>query len=158
MIHDRTIRMLELDLEYLHKTIDKFDNQRFTIRNWSVTVGGALLALAVGRKSFIIPLVGLLMVCLFAYLEIVYTNMQVRIQNRCTEVCSHLLRAVQDDPHAVSDQYKFGIREALGTEPLRWRQFPGLIHLIRPRPELYVFYLGLAVAMLVSAAIIWSIN
>ncbi|MEV7045014.1 hypothetical protein [Amycolatopsis sp. NPDC051061] len=35
--NDRITRTLELDLEYLHRTIDKFDNQRFTIRSWSIT-------------------------------------------------------------------------------------------------------------------------
>ena len=44
---DRVVRLLELDLEYLHRAIDKFDNQRFAIRNWTVTASGALLALAV---------------------------------------------------------------------------------------------------------------
>jgi len=59
---DRMARLLELDLEYLHRTIDKFDNQRFAIKSWAVTTSGALLALAVSTRNSAVALVGLFVV------------------------------------------------------------------------------------------------
>jgi hypothetical protein len=53
------MHLLEFELELLQKTLDKFDNARFTIKNWAVTLTGALLALSVNaKKDFRIALVG----------------------------------------------------------------------------------------------------
>lgn len=85
MSEDRMVRLLELDLEHLHRTIDKFDNQRFAIRSWTVTTGGALLALSVSARNAGVPIVGLFIVAFFAYLEIVYMDMQVRVMSDAPE-------------------------------------------------------------------------
>ncbi len=140
-----------LDLEYLNKTIDKFDAQRFSIRNWSVTATGALLAVAVSQKSAVMPVVAVLLVAFFAYLEVIYTGMQVKVQDRCTEVCALLVQATREDRDLIEPDFGFGIRRALGTHPIRWADFPGLI---RPRPELYLFYFGLVVVALASTLLI----
>jgi hypothetical protein len=149
---DRIIRLLELDLEYLHRTIDKFDNQRFSIRSWTVTMGGALLALAVSAKNVGVPIVGLFAVAFFAYLEIVYMDMQVRVMARSTRV-GQLLHSLVSDPSTLPDgDYEFGISAALGKDPFRWANVPNIL---RSRPESYMFYLGLMAAMILSAVLIW---
>jgi hypothetical protein len=149
---DRIVRLLELDLEYLHRTIDKFDNQRFAIRNWTVTAGGALLALAVSTRNASVPIVGLLVVAFFAYLEIVYMDMQVRVQGQCTRVGQFLHSSISDPSTLPDDDYAFGIRAALGKDPFRWTKVPGIL---ATRPELYMFYLGLMAAMILSVVLIW---
>lgn len=148
---ERMVRLLELDLEYLHRTIDKFDNQRFAIRSWAVTTGGALLALAVGARNAAIPIVGLLVVIFFSYLEIVYMDMQVSVMRRCTKV-GQMLHLLASSPSALpDDDYAFGIRAALGKEPFRWANVPNILS---TRPELYMFYLGLMVAMILSSILL----
>jgi len=149
---DRITRLLELDLEYLQRTIDKFDNQRFSIRSWTVTTGGALLALAVSAKNAGVPIVGLFAVVFFAYLEVVYMDMQVRVMARSTQV-GQLLHSLVSDPSTLpDDDYEFGIRVALGEDPFRWVNVPNIL---RGRPEIYMFYLGLMAAMVLAAVLIW---
>jgi len=150
---DRIVRLLELDLEYLQRTIDKFDNQRFSIRSWTITTGGALLALAVGAKNSGIPIVGLFVVTFFAYLEIVYMDMQVRVMVRSTRVGQLLHSSVSNPPMLPNEDYVFGVREALGKDPFRWANVPNIL---ANRPELYMFYLGLMAAMIVSTILIWA--
>ena len=146
------VRLLELDLEYLHRTIDKFDNQRFSIRSWTVTTSGALLALAISARNASFPIVGLFVVAFFTYLEIVYMDMQVRVMRRCTRV-GQLLHSSACDPSTLpDDDYAFGIEAALGTDPFRWANVPNIL---ATRPELYMFYLGLMAAMILSAVLIW---
>jgi hypothetical protein len=138
------VRLLELDLEYLHRTIDKFDNQRFAMKSWTVTTSGALLALAVSTKNTGIPIVGLLVVGFFAYLEIVYMDMQVRAMDRCTIVGNRLSATMLDPSTLPDNNYAFGVREAFGKGPFRWASVPGIL---KTRPELYMFYSGLVVVM-----------
>lgn len=152
MSEDRIVRLLELDLEYLHRTIDKFDNQRFAIRNWTVTGSGALFALAVSARNASAPIVGLLVVAFFVYLEIVYMDIQVRVQGRCTRVGQFLHSSVSDPSTLPDDDYAFGIRAALGKDPFRWAKVPGIL---ATRPELYMFYLGPMAAMILSVVLIW---
>jgi len=149
------VRIFELDLEYLHRTIDKLDNQRFTIRNWSVTTGGALLALAVTARNGVIPTAGLFVILFFAYLEIVYMDMQVRVMKRCTRVGELLQLSVSDPSRSLEKDYAFGIRAALGADPFRWTNVP---EIVASRPELYVFYLGLMTVMCLSAVLIWLLR
>lgn len=155
MSDDRMVRLLELDLEYLQRTIDKFDNQRFAIRSWTVTTGGALVALAVSARNAGVPIVGLFVVAFFDYLEIVYMDMQVRLMSRCTRVGQLLHSSVSDPPTLPDDDYVFGIKAAFGKDPFRWASVPSIL---ATRPELYMFYLGLMAAMILSGVLIWVIR
>lgn len=152
MSEDRMVRLLELDLEYLHRTIDKFDNQRFAIRSWTVTTGGALLALAVGARNAGIPFIGLFAVAFFSYLEIVYMDMQVRVMRQCTRVGQLLHSSVSDPSTLPDDDYAFGVSEAFGKNPFQWANVPNIL---ATRPELYMFYVGLMAAMILSAVLFW---
>ena len=74
----RQIHLMEIEAESLHRALDKFDNSRFTIKNWAVTSTGALLALSVNAKNAGIALVGFAIVPLFAYMEILRVIQAVR--------------------------------------------------------------------------------
>jgi hypothetical protein len=149
--NDRIVQMLELDLDYLQRTVDKFDNQRFTIRSWSVTASGALLALAVTAKNGLIPAIGLFVVLLFAYLEVVYMDMQVRVMDRCTEIGKLLQSLMLRSATTIEGGYTFGIRAAFGAEPFKWSR---IRRVISDRPEIYMFYIGLTVIMSISPLLI----
>lgn len=153
--NDRIVRVLELDLEYLHRTVDKFDNQRFTIRSWSITTSGALLALAVTAKNGWVPAIGFFVVLFFAYLEVVYMDMQVRVTSRCTEIGVLLQSAMLNSMTVLDEEYKFGVKAAFGPDPFRWSK---VRRILSSRPELYMFYIGLAVIMLISALLIWVLR
>lgn len=152
---DRTLRLLELDLEYLHRAIDKFDNQRFAIKSWVVTTSGALLALGVSGRNPGIPVVGMFVVIFFAYLELVYMDMQVRAMKRSASVGQLLKSATFDSSKFSSDDYDFGIRAALGNDPFRWSRVPSIL---ATRPELYMFYLGLLAAMALTTVLLWLVR
>jgi uncharacterized membrane protein len=87
-------RLLEIEFEYLEKSPDKFDNSRFTIKNWSVTTAGALLALTITSGKASVALVGVGAVTVFAYLETLYIYVQdqvaarVRLIERFLDQCS----------------------------------------------------------------------
>jgi hypothetical protein len=153
--NDRITRTLELDLEYLHRTIDKFDNQRFTIRSWSITTSGALLALAVTAKNGWVPAVGFFVVLFFAYLEIVYMDMQARVMRRCTEIGALFQSSMLHSLTTLDEGYTFGIKAAFGPEPFRWSR---VRYILSSRPELYMFYIGLAAIMSISTLLIWLLK
>ena len=79
-------------------------------------------------------------------------DMQVRVQGRCTGVGQFLHSSVSDPSTLPDDDYTFGIRAALGKDPFRWATVPGVL---ATRPELYMFYLGLMAAMILSIVVIW---
>jgi hypothetical protein len=93
----------------------------------------------------------LFVVAFFTYLEIVYMDMQVRVMRRCTKVGQLLHSSVCDPSTLPDDDYAFGIRAALGTDPFRWANVPKIL---ATRPELYMFYLGLMAAMILSSVLI----
>jgi hypothetical protein len=59
--------LLKLDYERVQAVIDKFDSQIFAIRNWAVTMTGALAALAVTVEEPLVLLVGLAPPLFFAF-------------------------------------------------------------------------------------------
>jgi hypothetical protein len=102
-----------------------------------------------------VPIVGLFVVAFFAYLEIVYMDMQVRLMSRCTRVGQLLHSSVSDPLTLPDDDYVFGIKAAFGKDPFRWASVPSIL---ATRPELYMFYLGLMAAMILSGVLIWMIR
>lgn len=78
-------------------------------------------------------------------------DMQVRVMGRCTRVGQLLHSSVSDPSTLPDDDYAFGIEAALGKDPFRWANVPSIL---ATRPELYMFYLGLMAAMVLSAVLI----
>ena len=46
-----TLRLLEVEYQRLQAEIDKFDEQRFKVKSWSIAAAGALVALGINNKQ-----------------------------------------------------------------------------------------------------------
>ena len=146
----RQMHLLEFELDSLQKDLDKFDNSRFTIKSWAVTVTGALLALSVNAKNSGIALIGLVIVPLFAYLELLYMYLQTKVISRA-DCIEHLLNSTMwaDGPLA-EDKYRFGTGQAFKGK----YEIKGLLATLRGRPHIYVLYLGLLAATLIDVLVL----
>ena len=146
----RQIRLLELEFEYLQKANDKYDNSRFTIKNWAVTVTAGILALSVNAKNFGVALVGFVIVPLFAYLEVLYMYIGDNVVKRCNEI-EHLLQyAMRTDGVLLEEGYKFGISQAF----IGKFEAKRVLLTIRHRPHIYVLYMGLLAATAIVALVL----
>lgn len=67
--------LMQLEYETLRESIKRFDDQRFKIKGWAITLAGALLAVAVNSEKRL-GFVGAGTVLFFAYLDIVYMTIQ----------------------------------------------------------------------------------
>jgi hypothetical protein len=140
------LHLLEFELESLEKMLDKFDNSRFQIKNWAVTVTGALLALSVNAKDFRIALVGFAIVPLFGYLELLYMYIQTKVILRADIIQSMLDSMMRSGrPLVLDDGYKFGAGQAFKGGKF---DVKGMLATLRGRPHIYVLYLGLLAATL----------
>jgi uncharacterized membrane protein len=149
-MNDDVRRFLELDLEYLHRAIDKFDSQRFAIKNWAITTSGALLALAISSKKGGVPLIGVFTLAFFFYVEMIYMHMQVLIMSRCATV-SAMLQCSMAESYELPRDYTFGVRESFRGARFSFTVIP---QILARRPELYWFYIGQCVIMALSAALL----
>ena len=141
MDESRLMHLLTLDLEYVQKTIERFDNMRFAIKSWTVTTIGAVLVVSVGAKNGAIAFVGVFLVFFFAFMELVYMDMQVRVIWRSRQL-DVLINATSGD---AVDAYKFGMSQVFHGRPFRFKELPPLL---ANRPEIYAFYGGLATVIL----------
>ncbi len=69
-----TLRRLELEYQRLQASIDKFDDQRFKIKSWSLTAAGAFVALSINTKEATLLVAAAVIVPLFASIELMYIN------------------------------------------------------------------------------------
>ncbi|MEV7046617.1 hypothetical protein [Amycolatopsis sp. NPDC051061] len=76
-------------------------------------------------------------VLFFAYLEIVYMDMQARVMRRCTEIGALFNSSMLNSLTTLDEGYTFGIKAAFGPEPFRWST---VRHILSSRPELYVLH------------------
>src|SRR5262249_51890331 len=133
-VRARQIHLLEFELDSLQKALDKFDNSRFTIKNWAVTVTGALLALSVTAKNFGIALVGLAIVPIFAYLELLYMYIQTKVSSRIDNIENLLDWTMRVDGPLPEGEYSFGTSQAFAGK----FEVKGLVATLRGRPHIYV--------------------
>jgi hypothetical protein len=146
----RQIHLMEIEGESLHRALDKFDNSRFTIKNWAVTSTGALLALSVNAKNAGIALVGFAIVPLFAYMEILYMYIQTGLLERISRVEQLLNSTMRDTAPLAGSDYRFGTGQAFeGKFDAR-----GLLATLRGRPHIYVLYLGLLGATVTDVVVL----
>jgi hypothetical protein len=146
------MHLLEFELDSLQKMLDKFDNSRFAIKNWAVTVTGALLALSVNAKDFRIALVGFAIVPLFAYVELLYMYIQTKVNSRLDVIESLLDSMIRNDqPLDLDRGYTFGTGQAFKGEKF---DVKGMLTTLRGRPHIYVLYLGLLAATLIGVLLL----
>jgi hypothetical protein len=55
---DETLRLLEVEYQRLGTTIDKFDEQRFKVKGWTMTAAGALVALGINTRQIALLIAG----------------------------------------------------------------------------------------------------
>jgi hypothetical protein len=63
---------MQLEYETAIESIAKFDEQRGWIKGWTITVAGALLALAVNSHTWSLGVIASAAVVFFAYIDIAY--------------------------------------------------------------------------------------
>jgi hypothetical protein len=146
----RQVRLMEIEAESLHQALDKFDNSRFTIKNWAVTSTGAILALSVNAKSAGIGLIGFAVVPLFAYLEVLYMYIQTGVVDRIDRVEQLLDSTMRDTAPLAQSDYRFGTSQAFAGK----FDFRGLLATLRGRPHIYALYLGLLAATTVDVLVL----
>jgi uncharacterized membrane protein len=98
------------EYEYHRTGIDKFDGQRLQIRNWSITVSGALLAVAFSAKVVFIAYGSVLVALLFFFLEAIYMQIQHDVMQRSNHIetlINHHRRTGQ-----LQEPYEFGVSYA----------------------------------------------
>ena len=103
-------KLILVEYEYLQKAVDKFDGQRFQLRNWCVLIIGAILALAFQSHSR--PVAGLAVgsVLFFTLSEGLYISMQRAVINRANDLEKVIRELLAGDGAPVP--YMFGISQA----------------------------------------------
>jgi hypothetical protein len=134
-------RLMQLEYSTAQASIANVDGQRFRIKEWAVTVAGALLALAVNSHSWSLGVIATTAVLFFAYIDIMYMEIQQRVINRSNDL-EKCMEAVRRGDLAAADSYTFGIGGVFfGRHP--WRELPSRL---RERPQMIVFYIGLTLS------------
>jgi non-ribosomal peptide synthetase component E (peptide arylation enzyme) len=143
---NETFRLLELEYARLQESIDKFDDNRFKIKGWSITIAGALVALGVNTNEEVqLFIVAALLVLFFAFMESLYMSMQAQVIDRSNEIEELLELARREGIVAAHDSYIFGIGKVFKRRHTFRR--------LRQRPHLVMFYSGM-IAVLTCGAII----
>jgi hypothetical protein len=140
----RAIELLKLDHEVVRTVIDKFDSQIFTIRNWAVTMTGAIAALAVTVEEPLVLLVGLAPPIFFAFLELRYKSYSDEAISR-GHYLEEQIQRVALEGKMPDPGYQFGMRGQIHRPELRQMAR----RLIRGRAT-PVFYGGLVFIVLVG--------
>jgi hypothetical protein len=98
------------EYEYHQTGIDKLDEQRLQIRNWSITVSGALLAVAFSAKVALIAYGSVLVALLFFFLEAIYLSIEhgvIERSNFIETLINHYRRTGK-----LREPYEFGVSYA----------------------------------------------
>jgi hypothetical protein len=98
-------RLMQLEYETAQGSIASFDGHRFRIKEWAVTVAGALLALAVDSHSWSLGVIATTTVLFFAYIEIISMEIQHRVINQSNhlEKCMEAARRGDVPIHTPSE-------------------------------------------------------
>lgn len=81
-----TLRLLEVEYQRLGTSIDKFDEQRFKIRGWTITSAGALVALRINTRQIPLLVLAVPITLLFALIEVLHLHVHATVMNRSGEV------------------------------------------------------------------------
>jgi hypothetical protein len=140
----RAMDLLKLDYERVQAVIDKFDSQIFAIRNWAVTMTGALGALAVTVEEPLVLLVGLAPPLFFAFPELRYKSYSDEAIARGYYLEEQIHRLALEGK-MPEQGYQFGIRGQIHRPRLRQMVRRLIIGRVTP-----VFYGGLLLIVLVG--------
>lgn len=132
--------LMELEYASARASIANFDEQRFRIKGWTITVTGALLAIAV-NSDHRLGWIAFAATFFFAYLDIVYMMIQQRVIDRSNDIESHM-EAIRRGSTNTIDAYVFGLGRVFFVKG-QWRHLPKMVS---SRPQIVAFYVGLAIA------------
>lgn len=139
-----TLRLLELEFKTLQAAIDKFDDQRFKIKGWSITVAGALAALGINSANPTLIFAAAGSVLFFGFLELVFMRIQSDVFERSNLIEQLLEVARRGQPSAALEGYCFGVSQAF-VNTFSWRGIPDVL---KYRLQITVFHLGLFLSLL----------
>lgn len=143
----RIERLLEIEFENLQRINDKYDGSRFLMKGWSVTAGGAALAVSVAARQPALALIGCGVVLVFLYLETLYMVIQNHVIARCNHVESLIADMAAGGAPADERGYRFGVSHAFeGRFTVK-----GFFRALHGRPHIYVPYLGLVATLAADA-------
>jgi hypothetical protein len=126
-------------------SIDKFDGLRFKIKSWSITAAGVLAALAINTRRPAVLLVAVLLIFFFAFMEVLYMELEARVIDRSNEVVEGLLElARREGIVPTHDSYVFGIGKVF-VPVFQWKTVPSLL---RHRYHITIFYTSIILALL----------
>jgi hypothetical protein len=135
------------EYEYHQTGMAQLDEQRLQIRNWSITVSGALLAVAFSAKVALIAYGSVLVALLFFFLEAIFLSIEQGVIDRSNfiETLINDYRTTGAEPTA----YEFGVSHAHQRD----FSFKDMGRLIfgRRRLHLTAFHVGLVAVTILGA-------
>lgn len=137
---EETRHLMQLEYGIAVESIANFDDQRGRIKSWTITVAGGLLALAVNAHSWWLGAIATVSIVFFASIDIRYMTVQKKIILRSHELEDYIEAARRGNFTEVNS-YIFGIGEAHGRK-LSSHQ---VLNLLRERPQVVGFYVGLVI-------------
>jgi hypothetical protein len=140
---------MQLEYETAISSIANSEDQRGRIKGWTIAVAGALLALAVNSGNWSTGLIAAAAVVFFAYIDIAYMAVEQKLIDRSHELEKYLEAARRRD-FAEVNKYIFGIGEAHGRKYSRRQVRDELLK----RPQIIVFYVGLAFGTVVVTVLL----
>jgi hypothetical protein len=141
------LHWVEKDYDDARNAVDKFDGQLFTIRNWAVTSAGALLALGFSTSQWVVPVVGLVSVVLFGYLEMTYKCFHEDALFRGRQMEGLIEQALAGGDFTAG--YRFGLSHAFHAPTVK-----RILKMFLMRRHITLLYAGLAIALAAAAIVI----
>lgn len=145
-----TRRLMELEYEQSRDSIVNFDDKRYRIRGYAVTVAAALLALAGASHDSRLAIIAAGTTVFFAYSDIIYMGIQQRIIDRSVLLEAYIEAARREESPNGAGLYVFGIA-GVYFDKYAWHRLPGML---RNRPQLVTFYLALLFATILAAVLL----
>ena len=142
-----------INLEYarLQVIIDKYDDQRFKTRGWALTIAGGLFAFAANGSKPALAYAGTVAALLFGYLEGLIIDTQLDVLVRSSELEDLIESARRGSLDQKQDSYVFGIGKLFKGQKFALSR---ILSLIRVRPNVWVFYGGLSLALIIGGVIL----
>lgn len=124
---------------YHRSAIDKFSSQRLLIRNWSISVAGAIFAVALTADVPAFAFGSVVSTLMFGALEMLYMHMEAGVIDRSNQL-EVVVNKFRKDGQAPDD-YEFGVSHAYRGH-FGFRALANVV-LVRGRLHITGFYVAL---------------
>jgi hypothetical protein len=143
--------LINLENTRLQEIIDKYDDQRFKTRGWALTVAGGLFAFAANGNKPILAFAGAITSILFAYLEGLVIDTEVDVLVRSSELEDLIESTRRGGVDQAHNSYLFGVGRLFSGQRFAISR---IVTLVAARPNVWVFYGGISLAMVAGALIL----